>query len=126
MAVRVVRVVRGVRGATSVGANDPSAIEEAVRELLGRLVSENQVALEEVAAAFFTSTPDLDADFPARAARQMGWGGVPLMCAQEIEVPGAPARIVRVLLLVNTALAQKDVRHVYLGEAARLRPDLAK
>ncbi len=118
--------VRGVRGATSVRENEPSAIEEAVRELLGRLVLENHVALEEVASAFFTSTPDLDADFPARAARQMGWGGVPLMCAQEIGVPGAPPRIVRVLLLVNTTLAQKDVRHVYLGEAARLRPDLAK
>ena len=118
--------VRGMRGATSVGANDPRAIEEAVRELLGRIVSENRVAIEEVASAFFTSTPDLDADFPARAARQMGWGAVPLMCAQEIGVPRAPARIVRVLLLVNTDLAQRDVRHVYLGEAARLRPDLAQ
>ncbi|MEK7866273.1 MAG: chorismate mutase, partial [Planctomycetota bacterium] len=71
-------------------------------------------------------TPDLDADFPARAARQMGWASVPLLCAQEIAVPGAPPRIVRVLLLVNTDLAQEDVRHVYLGEAKKLRPDLVQ
>ncbi len=118
--------VRGIRGATGVGANDPQAIERAVREMLDRVVAENGVKAEDVAAAFFTATPDLDADFPARAARQMGWTSVPLLCAQEIAVPGAPPRIIRVLLLVNTDLAQEDVRHVYLGEATKLRPDLVQ
>lgn len=118
--------VRGIRGATGVSANEPQAIERAVRGLLERIVADNGVRAEDVASAFFTATPDLDADFPARAARQMGWTSVPLLSAQEIAVPGAPQRIVRVLLLVNTDLAQADVRHVYLGEAQKLRPDLVK
>lgn len=118
--------VRGIRGATGVEANEPRAIERAVREMLERAVAENGVKVADVAAAFFTATPDLDADFPARAARQMGWTSVPLLCAQEIAVPGAPPRIVRVLLLVNTDLGQEDVRHVYLGEATKLRPDLVR
>lgn len=118
--------VRGIRGATGVEANEPLAIERAVREMLDRVVAENGVKAGDVAAAFFTATPDLDADFPARAARQMGWTSVPLLCAREVAVPGAPSRIVRVLLLVNTDLAQEDVRHVYLGEAKKLRPDLVK
>lgn len=118
--------VRGIRGATSVTANDPREIERAVRNLIERLVAENGVRSGDVAAAFFTATPDLDADFPARAARQMGWTDVPLLCAQEIAVPGAPPRIVRVLLLVNTDLPQGDVTHVYLGQATKLRPDLVR
>ncbi len=84
----------------------------------------NEVSTEDVAGALFSVTPDLDAAFPARAARDLGWHNVPLMCTQEIPVPGALERCIRVLVLWNTPKAQQDVVHVYLREAKSLRPDL--
>lgn len=117
-------VVRGIRGAISAAANTPEAIAEATRQLLTRLQAENGFALEEIGALFLTVTDDLDADFPARAARVHGWGQVPLMCAREIDVPGALPRVIRVLALWNTDRPQAGIRHVYLGEARCLRPDL--
>jgi len=94
-------------------------------ELLEAICAANP-ALEsaDVGAAWFTATPDLDAQYPAIAARKLGWTQVPLMCAQEIAVPGALPRVVRVLVFWNTDLAQEEVRHVYLGGARALRPDL--
>ena len=114
--------VIGMRGAAGVAANTPEAIMAATREMLEELVLRNGLDRSDVAAAFFTLTPDLNAAFPAAAARAMGWTDVPLMCAQEIPVPGAPPSIVRVLLLVNR---NGPATHVYLGRAKALRPDLA-
>lgn len=117
--------VRGIRGAVPVPANTKAAIAAATRRLLRRMVAANGVRLEDVAAAFLTATPDLNADFPAYATRGMGWTHVPLLCAQELAVPGAMPRLVRALILVNTTKTQKQIRHQYLGAAARLRPDLS-
>ncbi len=117
--------LRGIRGATTVQANVAEQILAATRALLEELVSRNQVQAEDLAAAFFTVTEDLDAAFPASAARLWGWTYVPLCDAREIPVPGSLPRCIRVLLLWNTDVAQQDIIHVYQGEAQRLRPDLA-
>ncbi len=118
------RIVRGIRGAISVEENSPGAIATAVAELLEAIKAENDFTLEDVAGVFFTATPDLDAAFPAGAARDLGWDKVPLLCAVEMNVPGSLPRCIRVLILVNTALGADQVRHVYLREARNLRPDL--
>ena len=115
---------RGIRGATTAGANTAEAILAATGELLARMVEANGLAAEELASAFFTVTADLDAAFPAQAARQLGWHQVPLLDALEIPVPGSLPRCVRVLLHWNTGKSQAEVRHVYLRGAAGLRPDL--
>jgi chorismate mutase len=115
---------RGIRGATTVEVDSADAILAATRDLLLRMVEANQVAVAEIASAIFTMTPDLIAAFPARAARDLGWQHVPLLDAQEVPVPGSLSRCVRVLLLWNTDRSQEEVRHVYLREAASLRPDL--
>lgn len=116
---------RGIRGAVPVPANTKSAIAAATRRLLREMVRANGVRPEDIAAVYLTATPDLNADFPAYAARGLGWRHVPLLCAQEIAVPGSMPRLVRALMIVNTARAQADIRHRYLGAAARLRPDLS-
>jgi chorismate mutase len=116
---------RGLRGATTAAANTHEAILEATRELLGRIVASNDLAVEEIASIFFTVTDDLDAVHPALAARELGWGEVALLCAREIPVPNSVRRCVRVLLHVNTSKTQAELRHVYLREAISLRPDFA-
>ncbi|HEX9037725.1 MAG TPA: chorismate mutase [Ktedonobacterales bacterium] len=117
---------RGIRGATTATANEREAILAATRELLDRVVERNQFVPEDVAAVFFTVTDDLDAEYPALAARQLGWTGTPLLCAREIPVPTAAVRrCVRVLLLVNTERSNAEMVHVYLREAVALRPDIA-
>jgi chorismate mutase len=88
------------------------------------MVEANDLEVADIASAFFTATPDLTAAFPARAARDLGWHQVPLLDAQEIPVPGSLPRCVRVLVHWNTSKSQEEVRHIYLGEAALLRPDL--
>ena len=115
---------RGIRGATTTTENSPEAILTATRELLALLVARNAVAVEEVTSAFFTVTDDLDAAYPALAARELGWQDVALLCAREIPVPGGLGRCIRVLLHVNTERGQGEVRHVYLRDAVRLRPEL--
>jgi len=92
--------------------------------LLLAVVRENGIDIEEIASIFFTLTPDLDAQFPAQAARELGWQYVPLLCAREIGVPGAMTGVIRVLVHVNTDKSQKELKHLYLGEAATLRADL--
>lgn len=114
--------VRGIRGATTVAANDRGQILEATRELLEHLVRLNGVAPADVASVWFTTTPDLDAEFPAFAAREIGWTEVPLICGSEIPVPGALARCIRVLVHWNTDRAQAEVRHIFLHGARALRP----
>ena len=115
---------RGIRGATTVETDSATAILAETRELLTRIVEANDVAIEDVASAFFTVTPDLTAAFPAQAARELGWQHVALLDAQEIPVPGSLPRCVRVLIHWNTETPQAEVRHVYLRSAASLRPDL--
>lgn len=116
----------GIRGAITVEANTAEAILAATSELLRRMTAVNDIEVNHIASAIFTMTPDLNAVFPAEAARRLpGWGSVPLMCMQEIPVPGALALCVRVLMLVNTTRTIDEIHHVYLGGAARLRPDLA-
>ncbi|HEX6940429.1 MAG TPA: chorismate mutase [Longimicrobiales bacterium] len=119
------RVCRGVRGATTVEANEPAAILSATRELLERIVGANGIAREDVASVIFSTTPDVDAEFPARAAREMGWSDVALLCTHEMQVPGALGRCIRVLLHWNTTRRPGEIRHVYLRGARRLRPDRA-
>jgi chorismate mutase len=117
--------IQGVRGATVADGNTPEAILSATREMLLAIMAVNpSLKSEDLASAFFTVTVDLNATYPARAAREIGWMDVPLICAREIPVPGELARCVRVLLHWNTDLPQADVHHVYLNEAAQLRPDL--
>jgi len=116
----------GIRGAASVEANDSNAIIRATRELLERIVTANDLRVEEVAGVLFTATPDLDATYPARAAHEMGWVSTPLLCLQEMAVAGSLPRCVRVLVLWNTTRCSEQIQHVYLGEARVLRPDLAR
>ncbi|HXW77837.1 MAG TPA: chorismate mutase [Candidatus Eremiobacteraceae bacterium] len=118
--------VRGIRGAVTASANTKEAIVKATTELLRELVAANGVATRDIAAVFFTTTPDLNAEFPASAARSLGWRDVPLLCGHEMAVPEALAGCIRVMLLVNTEHAQSDVRHIYIGGAASLRPDLSR
>ncbi|MBM7854658.1 chorismate mutase [Desulfohalotomaculum tongense] len=117
--------VRGIRGAITVEKNTSQDMTEAIRELLNAIVRENHLKLEDICSVFFTVTKDLNAQFPARAAREMGWDNVPMICAQELDVPGSLPRCIRVMMHVNTAVAQEEVKHVYLREAVSLRPDWA-
>ena len=112
---------RGIRGATTVDENTQKAIVQATGELLGELVKANDLDSDRVAAAFFTTTADLNAEFPAVAARQMGWTQVALMCSHEIAVPDGLSKCVRVLILVNTEKGPEELVHVYLKEARGLR-----
>lgn len=116
---------RGLRGATTAADNSAEAILAATRELLERLVARNALDLDDIASAFFTVTDDLDAAYPALAARKLGWNEVALLCAREIPVPGSLARCIRVLLHINTTKGQGDLRHIYLREAVALRPGFA-
>ena len=116
------RRVRGVRGAARVERDEPALLVEATRELLIAIMLRNEAAPEDVVSAIFTTTPDLTSEFPARAARELGWDDVATLCSVEIPVPGAMARVVRVLLHVELP-ASAPVRHVYLRGAEELRPD---
>lgn len=117
---------RGVRGATSVGDNSKRAILTATSVLLERMVSANGIKVEDIASVVFTATSDLDAAYPARSARKLGWTATPLLCAQEMSVRGSLPSCIRVLILWNTDMPIDQVTHVYLGAAAALRPDLAR
>lgn len=113
--------MRGLRGATQCAANTVEAIEDAVVELCRELTTRNDLQPSEIVWAIFTVTHDLDADFPARAARVQGWGAVPMICSQEIPVPGSMPRVIRVLLHVDS---DEPRHHIYLRGAQGLRPDL--
>lgn len=115
--------VRGIRGATTVTANERAAILAATRELLEEIVRRNGLAPSDIASVWFTLTADLDAEFPAVAAREIGWGDVPLICGREVPVPGALERCLRVLVHWNTERTQAEIRHVFLHGARALRPE---
>ena len=119
-------VCRGVRGATTADANTREDILSATRQLLALMIRQNGIEACDVGSALFTTSTDLNAEFPALAARQLGWLDVPLMCGHEMGVPGSLERCVRVLLNWNTTKGQRDVRHVYIKDAVKLRPDLSK
>lgn len=116
--------VRAVRGATQVDADEREAILGGAAELVHEVMTRNELAADDVISILFTATPDLTADFPAYAARQMGLTDVPLMCATEIAVAGAMPRVLRLLAHVETEKPRASVRHVYLHGAAQLRTDL--
>ena len=113
---------RGIRGATTVKNNDREEILAATAELLQLLIEKNDLHPDNVASVIFTATDDLDAEFPAVAARSLGWEETALMCAREIPVPGSLKKCIRVLIHVNTTRSVAEMRHVYLREAVSLRP----
>ena len=115
--------IAAVRGAVQVVANRADDIREATARLLLALLAANRLAVSDIVSAIFTATPDLDADFPAHAARRLGWTDVPLLGAGEVPVPGGLPRCIRVLLHFYTTQPQRGLKHMYLREAAKLRPD---
>lgn len=114
---------RGVRGAITVEENTAEAILAATREMLINIIWFNGITPEDVASAYFTTTPDLNATYPALAARQLGWYDAALLCGHEMQVPGGLPRCIRVLLHWNTTKRANEIVHVYLREARNLRPD---
>ncbi len=117
---------RGVRGATTADANTREDILKATLQLLALMIRQNDIHPEDVASAIFTVTKDLDAEFPALAARQLGWLNVALLCGYELDVPGALPRCIRVLVHWNTPKSADEIVHVYIKGAANLRPDLSQ
>jgi chorismate mutase len=118
-------MIRGVRGAITADADSAEAIWAAARELLAAMIAANDIREDDVASVIFTTTPDLTAAYPARAARDLGWTRTALMGMQEMAVPGSLARCIRVLIHWNTTRGLDDVRHVFLRGAVALRPDLS-
>jgi chorismate mutase len=119
-------LVRGVRGATTVENNTRDEILTATRQLFALMIRLNGIEPEMAASAMFSVTTDLNAEFPALAARQLGWLEVPLLCTYEIDVPGSLRKCIRILINWNTEKPQHDIKHVYIKDAVRLRPDLSK
>jgi chorismate mutase len=118
--------IRGIRGAIVAEGNTREAILAAASQLVNAIFDANPMLKPgEIASVFFTVTPDLDAAFPALAVRQLGWVDVPILCAQEIPVPGSLEKCIRILIHWNTELTQEQINHIYLGAARALRPDLA-
>ena len=117
---------RGIRGAITVEDNDREEMLSATTELLQKLVEANQIKAEDIAYIYFTTTPDLNAEFPAVAARGMGMDNVPLLCGHEMAVPHGLPRCLRILMLVNTERKATEIVHVYLREATSLRTDIPK
>jgi chorismate mutase len=117
-------MLRGVRGAITVDTDQAEKVLEATQELLLTMQRENSILVEDIASILFSTTADIRSVFPAQAARSIGWVHVPLMCFQEIEVPGSLPMCIRVLMHINTNKPQSEIRHIYLKEASKLRPDL--
>lgn len=116
--------LRALRGATTCETNSAEEIFEATQELLTRMMERNDLGHDDVVSVLLTTSPDLTAAFPATAARGVGFGDIPLMCASEIDVPGAMARCIRVMMHVYTTRSREQMRHVYLRKAQALRDDL--
>ena len=112
---------RGIRGATTSKDNTKNSIIEATKELLEQMINSNSIDLEDISFAIFTTTKDLNAEFPALAARLIGWEDIALMCAHEIYVPGAQKLCIRILLTINTEKTQKELVNIYLRDAVNLK-----
>ncbi|QGH34790.1 chorismate mutase [Gracilibacillus salitolerans] len=118
-------MIRGIRGATTVKNNDADEIIQVTREMIEAMASENDIDPETIASVMISVTPDLNATFPAKALRLIdGWKYVPVMCMPEINVPGSLPKCIRVMMTVNTSKNQKEIEHIYLNDAIKLRPDL--
>lgn len=117
-------MVRAVRGATTVNENDRKEILERTDELLSIIVEKNAISREDIISVIFSVTSDLNAVFPAVAARNMGWTDIALMCTNEMDVPGSLRRCIRVMLNFNTEKSNSELKYIYLHEAEKLRPDL--
>jgi chorismate mutase len=121
----MVMAVRGLRGAINARENTSASILEATRELLQEVIRANSLTdFSEIVSAIFTTSPDLNAAYPAEAARELGMHKVPLLCAREIDVPGGVPLCIRILLHLNTEKRQEEIVHVYLRDARKLRPDM--
>jgi chorismate mutase len=118
--------VRAIRGAVQVDANEREAIIEGAAELVAEVMSRNDLVTDDVISVLFTATPDLTAEFPALAARKIGFHDVPLLCATEIDMPGAMPRVIRLMMHVQTDRSRPEIRHVYLRGAKALRLDIAQ
>ena len=120
-------MLRGIRGATTVTNNSIEEIKTATIEMLNEILTQNSVNIEDIACANFTMTKDLNCVYPAKYAREIqGFENVPLMCYQELEIENSLEKCIRVLFLVNTDKPQTEIKHIYLNEAKKLRPDLLK
>lgn len=120
------KLSRGLRGAITLNENTKDQIKEATLKLLNDLINLNNLDKDDISSVIFTLTPDLNADFPAKYARiHLGWDDVPMICAQEIPVENSLKQCIRVLITFNTSLKKHELKHVYLGEAKKLRPDLS-
>lgn len=118
-------MIRGIRGATTIESNTPELIYSETEKLVIEMVKANDVEPEDIASVIVTTTSDINTAFPAKAVRSIeGWKYVPTMCTHEMDVPGALPLCIRVLMHVNTDTPQKDIRHIYLNDAVKLRPDL--
>jgi chorismate mutase len=118
--------VRAIRGATQVEENSASAIAAGTKELLAEILRSNNLEVGQVISVLLTATPDLNAAFPAAAAREVGFESTPLLCAVEIDVPGALQRVVRAMVTVETSASMAEISHIYLGGAKALRRDIAQ
>lgn len=116
---------RGIRGATTADTNTREAILEATRDMLIRIIEANELSVEDIASAIFSTTPDLNAEFPAVAARELGWLDTALICTHEMAVPGSLERCIRVLIHWNTSRRAAEIVHVYVRGATTLRPERA-
>jgi chorismate mutase len=117
---------RGVRGATTIDEDTPEAILTATRELLQAIITANQLNEDDVASIIFTTTPDLRATYPAKAARDLGWNQVALLGCQEMDVPNGVPRCIRILIHWNTDRQADQIQHIFMRGAAVLRPDLVE
>ncbi len=116
--------IRGIRGAISVSKNTKDEIISSTMILLRKMAGLNKIKVEDIASIIFSVTKDLNAGFPAMAARKLGWSGTPLLCTYEVNVPGSLPRCIRVLMHVNSGKTQSSIKNVYLKDAKKLRPDL--
>ncbi|MFF0305774.1 chorismate mutase [Streptosporangium sp. NPDC004379] len=119
-------MVRAIRGAIQVDGNDRESVLSGVTELVTEVMERNRLTTDDVISVIFTATPDLTAEFPALAARKLGFHDVPLICASEIDVPGALPRVVRLMAHVETDRPRQEIQHVYLRGAVALRVDIAQ
>jgi chorismate mutase len=118
--------VRAIRGAIQVDENSALAIAAGTKELLAEIIKANSLEVPQVISVILTATPDLNAAFPAAAAREVGFESTPLLCAVEIDVPGALSRVIRAMVTVETNLSMKEISHIYLAGAKALRRDIAQ
>lgn len=117
------KILRGVRGATVARENKKEEIIKRTEELLKEMIEANNIVIEDICSVLFSLTNDLNAEFPAVAARNLGWMDVPLICFTEIPVPGSLNKCIRVMINLNTEKSQNQIKHIYLYEATTLRPD---